>query len=331
MGEGGIGDEGVADRIGELGGLDLEVEAIGPQWIRRGRKSVQNVQKNESGEALSTRRDLVEIDAAIAGADRVDIVRPELGKVGERMGAALRIEEADEIAGYIALIEGIPPLFGENAQGFGESGKAHPLACKRCPTIEQKLLAGAGIMLQLRAILGPVGGGALVDDEPVLGKLDGGFQNIGEGTCAMISQKPRPCVDRARNGDGVDRVRGKRGDPLIKQALIGEAGWRPACAIIAVKFLPVGAPIEDKAIAANAGIVRLDHALRSGGGEGGIHGITARPQDLDGEHGGELLRGGGGTLATIGDRTARQMQISHQFPLQSASLARQARLIRVRP
>ena len=314
MCEGGIGNEGVADRIGKLGGLDLEVEAIGSQWIRRGGKPVQNVQENESGEALPAWRNLVEIDAAIAGTDRVDIVGPELGKVGERMGAALRIEEADEIAGDIALIEGIPPLFGENAQGFGENGKAHPLARKRCPTVEQKLLAGAGIMLQLLAVLGPVGCGALVDHEPVLGKIDGGFENIGEGTCAVIGQKPPPGIDRAGHGDGVDRVGGKGGDPLIKQALIGEAGGRPARAIIAVKFLLVGAPIEGEAIAANAGIVRLDHALRGGGGEGGIHGIAARPQNLDGEHGGELLRGGGGTLATIGNRTTRKMQISHQYP-----------------
>jgi len=35
MGEGGIGNEGVADRIGKLGGLDLEVEAIGPQGSDR--------------------------------------------------------------------------------------------------------------------------------------------------------------------------------------------------------------------------------------------------------------------------------------------------------
>src|SRR5450631_647398 len=122
------------------------------------------------------------------------------------------------------------------------------------------MLGRAWIGLELADVPLPVPRHTRGDWETALGVFDRGCKRAVEPEAAMRLEDRFPGIERARHGDGVDRV-ADLAHALGAQSVVRRLGAGAAGAVIAPDRL---AQLRDQAIAiaADTGHVRLDHAQR---------------------------------------------------------------------
>ena len=159
--------------------------------------------------------------------------------------------------------------------------------------------------------MAPVERHARCDRETVLGTADGRAQQLVEAARAVAVEQQLPAGDRTRHRDGVRAIRADGGDAAAHQPLDGEAGGRAARAVHR-DHAARRRGVEHEAVAADAGHVRLDHALHGNGGDSRVNRIAAGPEHVEGGQRRLGMRGGGHAVLAVGRGTARKLEIAHE-------------------
>ena len=145
---------------------------------------------------------------------------------------------------------------------------------------------------------------AVVNRKAVGGNADCGLQRGRQAERAVIGDQLRPGIDSARHRHGMGRFALDRCDALFLIPADSGSLWGAARsgqqrrqkgprAARSVEGDDVFAfrRIEAETIAADAGRMRLDHALHGAGGDRRIHRVAALLQNGDGGDGRERMRG----------------------------------------
>ncbi len=300
----------VAHRVSKPRRLQHQMEALGPERIERGKVEIlQDVEHHQRGEALPVRRDLEQVEAAVIGRDRRHHIAAMLGEILRRQERAARGNRRRHVVGDLAFVEGARALGGDGLQRLRQGRQAHDVAFLRRVAVEQIMLGGAGIGLELGDMPAPVPGDALRHRKAALGIFDRRLQSAREIEAAVRLEDRLPGIERARHGDGVHRGHADRFHALGAQRLIGGRGARAAGAVIAPdRFARLRH--QRIAVAADAGAFRLDHAERGAGGDRGIRRRAAGAQRVDGGERRQRMRGRRHAFAGDDGRAAGQLEIA---------------------
>ena len=96
------------------------------------------------------------------------------------MKAAHGAQLGDDVGGNGAQIKRITAIAGDGFQRGGKGGEADDIAGPGGTAIDQQMLAGAGVKVDLGFQPGPIVGDAWSHRKSMLGGVDGGGQNFGE-------------------------------------------------------------------------------------------------------------------------------------------------------
>ena len=148
--------------------------------------------------------------------------------------------------------------------------------------VRQQIALGVGAVLQLLELVLPVEGDAGRDDIALLRGLDRRLQQGVEPHLAVIAQDRVPGVDRAGNADRMRRGQRHRVD-LALEIPFGRRRHRRAAGAVIGDDLALALRLDQrKAVAADAGGLRLDHAEQRAGRHRGVRGRAAGAQHVDG-------------------------------------------------
>ncbi len=307
-----VGEQRVAIVIDQLGRLGMDVHAVGHRDIGAEIEFAQDPEQHQGGEALAVGRAFFHGVAAIIGRDRrrVEGGVLGLGKVLQRVQAAEAVQVLHQRGTGGALIEGARAALRDVAQALAEQRLGMAVAGARCLAARQEERRGAGILRQQRGVIRPVEGDARGDRIAVLGIVDGAGEQPLQRQRAMIGVQPGPGRDGAGHGDGVGAGLGDLAfEPERFQLLDGGGGRRAAAAVQRDGRLALRR-IEHEAVAADAGHVRLDHALRRHRGQRGVHRIAAGREDLQPGGGRQRVRGGDRGVARHHRRAGGSEEVS---------------------
>src|SRR3954470_20721042 len=101
-----------------------------------------------------------------------------------------------------------------------------------------------------------------------------------------------PAIDAAGYGHAKRAAAGDEFQVAVLEFFEGESARAAAAGIEAVEFFCVGVPYDREQVAAESAAHRLGHAEDGIGGDGGVDGVAAGLQDLDGRLSGERLTRG---------------------------------------
>jgi hypothetical protein len=189
-----------------------------------------------------------------------------------------------------ALIERLRSAGCDPLQRRGQCRQPHHVTLGGCAAVRQIMTRRARIGAQPVGRHCPVVGNARRDRITLGGVADRGLQNLVEAETALRRQDRSPGLDRSRHRDGVNRIHADRPDALRGEFLGGRRAAGTAGAVIAPDR-HIGLRREAKAIAADAGHVRLDHAKCSHRRDRGVRRIAAGPQHVDGRETRERMGG----------------------------------------
>ena len=157
----------------------------------------------------------------------------------------------------------------------------------------------------------PIEGHPVQNHIAILGKADGRLQQGSQLAPAVVGDDARPGIDGAGDGDGMGAIGRKFPESVVVIPVeLGGIG-RPAGAIEGDDLGLASRRIEDEAIAADAGRLRLDHRQHGRRGNGGIDGIAAAAHHFDGGQGCQWVGCGCGRLADAKGRAPRKLEIAH--------------------
>src|SRR5664279_5195308 len=170
------------------------------------------------------------------------------------------------------------------------------------------MFSGASVGLEFADVPLPIPSHAWRYRETALGIFDRGSKRAVEPEAPMRFEDSLPGIERARHGDGVDRV-ADLAPALGGQRLKRGLGAGAAGAVIAPDRL---ARLRDQAvaIAADAGHVRLAHAQRRYRRYRGIRRAAAGAQRVDSGQGRERMRGRRHAIAGDHGRAAGELEIA---------------------
>src|SRR5215471_3825105 len=181
-----IGDVRVTYGIAQTRCFQRQVKTIGAKRVERGHvKVLENIEHYQRREPLRIRRNLNDVQTAIVGRNRIDLVATVAEKILRRKERAARVERLRHVVGDVAFIEGPSPLAGDGLQGRCQRRKADDIALFGRSTVKQIVLCGAGIGLELADVALPVPRYAGGDWETVLRIFDRGRQSSIEAEAAM--------------------------------------------------------------------------------------------------------------------------------------------------
>ncbi len=255
---------------------------------------LEQVERLQQRRSLRPGVELVDLDASIAGVQRLLDQRLPLREVGFGDEAALFLHAADEFARDVALVEAVVRgldrvlarlaggerlLLGldQLAQRVGEVLLAEDLARLRrfacLAEVRQHHLLRIGPFLQLVApALDRVRGFGF--DRIAVRELDGGRQHLGQRQPAVFGEHQHQAAGRARRHGRERSVRGRIGVTLAAIELRRRPGRRDAEAVDRDHLLRMR--IVDERLRLAAPAQRVPH--RRGGRDhraGGVHGVAA--------------------------------------------------------
>ena len=310
----GVGDERGAVAIAEAGGFRLQMQAFRPQRIEaRELEALQDVEDEQRDDPLPVGRALVDVEAPVVGADRLDLLRREGGEIVRRHRAAVGGEVGGDLVGDGAAIEGVAAALRDQAQRLRQCRQAVDGAGGGRAAAGQ--VEGAGVLagLELLRIQRPVVGDAAVDDEAFLGIADGGLQHRVEAHGAVVREQPLPGADGARHGDRMRALEADGVDAPLPEPVHAQPRRRGTRAVDGVGRHPAARRIEREAVAADAGRLRLDHTLDGAGRDRRIHGIGARSQHLDRRRRGQRVRGRRHAAHAVDHGPPRLLKVPHRL------------------
>lgn len=97
----------------------------------------------------------------------------------------------------------------------------------------------------------------------------------------MIGMQTCPCVDGAGNGDGGGRLTRDFGQSALFEPVDRQSLWCAAGAVVGDDLSLAARCIEGETVTADACGSGLDHALDGTGGDGRVHRVSARLQNVD--------------------------------------------------
>ena len=295
-----IGQIGVARQIGGLCDLGQEVDPLG----LGGRGEVEPLrqpQHHQRHQALAVGRAFEDVVIAEPGRDGCDDLGPLGVEVLRRVEAAERAEFLHDALRYGTVVEGGPALAGDAPQRVGESRHAEQVSFPWHLPARQKLIPRIGIDRHAILMVDPIEGDAGRHPEPLVGDADRRLQKFAERLRAMVGIEPAPGVDAARHRDGMGRGGGGRRGALFGEPLGLRGSRRPARAVQSHRQATTRR-IKGEAVAAEPRHGGLDDALHRHGRDGGIHGVAAGFQRLDGGQRGERVGGGRHAVGADGER-----------------------------
>jgi hypothetical protein len=277
-----VGDVAIDVRERELHRLDLQMLRIGRIDGPVGHAHVlRDAERDQRGDALPVRRNLVDRMATEALADRLDPFRPVRAQVGLGQRAAAFARERREPRGERAFVERARPVVGERAQRLRMVRQAHALADERRAPARHEGLGEARQRVQLGH-----GGRPFVRDDrrhriAALRVLDRRFEQIGERQRAELRVQRFPAGDHARHRDGVPAARRLLGDAVrilaVTPAEVVGIPRRRRDARRVQPGQPLAVPYERERVAAEPARHRLNHRDRGRGGQRRIDGVAALP------------------------------------------------------
>ena len=301
------------------------MEAQGAVRVEPGElEALQDVEHQQRDHALAVGRALIDLMAAVGGADRVDELAGRAREVVDGVQAAGLGEEPHHALGELTPVERFGPVRRDPLQGVGERRQADLLAGGRRMIVGQVEDAACGAAQQAFAGLCPVMGDPRGDDEAALGVADGGLQELVQPLAAVGREQPRPGIDRARHGHAMG-VGVEIGHALLPQALEARRGRRPAGAVEG-DDAAARRRQQHEAVAADAGHRRLDHALHGDGRDRGVDRVAAGAQHVERGQRRRRMRCRRHAALAVGDRPPRQREVTHATP--SSNSVRRASLYR---
>jgi len=156
----------------------------------------------------------------------------------------------------------------------------------------------------------PIGGDPRGHDVALLRRLRCRLEQLGKRSGTVLAVEHTPGIDGARHGHRMRRLDGNFADPVLDIPL--DRGLRRR-APGAVERQGQGAAlrIEDKAVAADTGALRLDHTLHGRSGDRGVGRVAARAQHVERRQGGSRVRSGGHPVCRHRRRSSRNVEIAH--------------------
>ena len=125
--------------------------------------------------------------------------------------------------------------------------------------------------------------------KPSRAYADRGLQRLRERALAVRAQEHVPPRERARDGHRHDALLRPGAEAARLQRLARHERAGASARVERDELLLFGEPDDREHVAADAGHVRLGHAQHGRGGDGGVDGVAALPQDLEAGRGGERL------------------------------------------
>ena len=294
----GIGHVRVQIGEGHARGFDLHVHALGRAdggvFVRQ---VFQDSQRDQGGDALTVRRDLVHLVATETDLDRLDPFGPVRSQIGHAQGSAvLRGKGADGLC-QASPVEGLAPRARDVFQRVGLLRETPHLAGdRRAPLGHEGVKAGE--RAQLVDCIAPLPGNDRAHREAVACVAQRVDEQVFERQRAEALRQRRPARHLARHRDGVPAARRHVGHAL--EAIRVPAGRGAPRCVQAMQ--PVAFPHQRERIAADAVHYGFDDSEGDGGGQCRIDGVaTARKSCSAG------LRGQG---LRCGDDIAGQHRLS---------------------
>jgi hypothetical protein len=284
-----------------IGGADLRTIEI---------VAGESAEDHQRDDALAVRRALVDFVAATGGGDRRLVDRALGGEIVQRVQATEPAQALDHVGGDRSLVEGVAPAAGDGAQGLGEQRVEDAVAAAERCAVAQEDAGCDGIVGDLAGRADEVEGDARRHRAAGFRERDRRPQQVGHVAGAVVGGEAEPGVDRARDGDGVGGALVDGGEAALEIPAELGRGRGPAGAVEGDRQ-SAGRGIEDEAVAADAGHVRLRHAQQRAGGDRRVDGVAAGAQHLDGRQGGERVGGRRHALDAEGGRTRRLVEVAH--------------------
>ena len=236
---------------------------------------------------------------AVIGGDGFLPAGGAVGQVGHRQQAALLVAEADDGGGDVPAIEGVPPLFGNDAQSAGQVGLAQDVAgAQRVAAAVAGEYVAAGGELAQQGIAGNGRRQVVGYGEAILGQGDGGRQGFGQGQAPVLAVDIQPGVEQARHGHAQNALHGDAAGVAFQGGGVGGG----AGAVAHAQAVGGGVVGHNEAVAADAGHQGFHDAQGGGGGDGGVKGVAAALEDADAGLGGHGVAGAHHSVAPHNDR-----------------------------
>ncbi|MGY3079963.1 hypothetical protein ACVWZZ_006371 [Bradyrhizobium sp. LM6.10] len=179
--------------------------------------------------------------------------------------------------------------------------------------------------LQLLELVLPVEGDARGDDVAFFGRLDRGLEQPVEAELAVIAQNSRKGVDHAGDRDRMRRSQ-RHGVDLALDIPIGVRRLGGAAGAVIGDDLAFAARLDQrKAVAADAGRLRLDHAEQRRARHRRVHRRATLAQHLDRGERRLRMRGRHHCVGGVDRGPAGEMEVSHRI---LALVGRLTRMVR---
>ena len=280
----------------------------GVDGVRRHVEAFEEVEGEERGEALRRRRRLPHRVAAIGRADGLSpLTRVRREIIGGEEAVALEALR-DRLTHPAAIDEvWVVPQLGQRA---GEIGLAEDIARLGKGAAGDEDAAPLGIVEQHRALAD-----GLAHDQrqwkSVRGVVEGGLEQALERARAEALEEHGPRARRPghRHRAGADQRDG--GEPTALQLLQPRARARSSRPVQEVDTPALGLVVEAEEVAAQAAVVGLRHCQHGIGGDGGVHHVAARPENIHTRERGERVAGGHHSLARHGRLPMRIPNLRH--------------------
>ena len=335
-GEVGVGVEGLAVGEGELGALDGGVDVVG-RIVAHGLEVevLEQVELLQEDRPLAPRPALMDPVAAVARGDRFLDSPPVARKVLGGQEAPVRlpggVEElvvrapALNCLGDLPLVEDCAGRLQRlltapvGAARFGGEEPPHrvgpvevvELVAHLGHTVAGEVDRRRGRPLLPVAILIPLDAAAQsrVHGETVLGQLDGIAEDIGQahGPEALEGEYPR--VHCPRNGRGQEAVAGDDVEAQATEVVEGRALRHPALTVDRMDVLGLGLMDENRHLAADAVLVRLEHRQAEGDGRRGVDGVAAMLQHAEAGRGRQVVLARDHAVGAMHNRPQRRRSV----------------------
>jgi hypothetical protein len=264
--------------------------------------ALEHVQHFQRDEPLGVRWQLVDLVAAVGGADRIDPVGAVRREVGGDQEAATLLHVGRDGGADCTAVNGSGAVACDLLERLRQIAVLKDLSRPRSAAARKK--HGGGSVIQPRRRRAPLRANDLGHRKPIARVADGRPERRGEADGAVLLEQFRPPGDRAGHRDRIHTVGRYRRDALIEQRVGVGIGAGAAARIESAQHLP--APVVDDCehIAANTGHRRLDDRQDGGRGDRGVDGIAARLENLKPGGGSQWLTGGDDAVAGQNWRTA---------------------------
>ena len=289
------------------------MRAVGPEGVQpRDVEVRQDVQQQDGGGPLSVRRVFQQVAALIGAGDGIAQGAGSVGEILQRMLAAEGAQRGDHVGGHLALIEPRAALFGDAAQRLCLLRRTEDLAFARGLSPHQQRVARGPLQAVRR--LGPVAGDAGGDGDALLGIVDRGGQAGGQPQLAPVGGQAAEGVDRPRHRHRLDPPDRDRGQPLCAEGP-GVQGCRGTARTVQRDHILAARRLQQhKAVAAQAGHLRLAEPQQDRPGNRRIHRVATGLEDIDRHPRRQRVRGGAHAVHGVDGRAAGFVEIAHVLP-----------------